>query len=190
MDKIIEADSLRLKAEVQLALAPPTEMPPRTADELLHELRLHQIELEMQNEELRRTQIELEESRDRYLSLYEFSPVAYLTLTRTGKISEINLTGASLLGVERNKILNHRFDHFISPEDHDRWHLLFVSIMWHKEKTGIELALLRADGSSFHAHLDCLRTEAAGSVPEVRIALTDKSSSPSTYEQTAQPQKA
>ena len=102
-------DSLRANAETHLAHIPPMEASTHSVDELLHELHIHQIELEMQNEELRRAQIALEESRDRYMALYEFAPVGYLTLTGEGLIAEINLTGAKLLGVERKKLINHRF---------------------------------------------------------------------------------
>ena len=95
---------LRVEAEAQLAGAPRTGAPARSAEELLHELQVHQIELEMQNEELRRVQLALEESRDRYVDLYEFAPVGYLTLTGGAVISEVNLTGARLLRADRQKI--------------------------------------------------------------------------------------
>jgi PAS domain S-box-containing protein len=72
---------------------------------LLHELQVHQIELEMQNRQLREAQQELEEARDRYANLYDFSPVGYLTLSESGVVQEINLTGAALLGMERGKIV-------------------------------------------------------------------------------------
>jgi PAS domain S-box-containing protein len=168
-----DAQSLRIEAEAQLACTPMTGTPSKSAEEILHELQIDQIELEMQNEELRSTQAALEESRDRYLNLFEFSPVGYLTLTPAGQISEINLTGATLLGVERNQLLQDRFDHFIAPADRDRWHLFFASLMKHTEKNGIELALRRDDGAEIYAHLDCLPMEAAGAAPTARIALTD-----------------
>ena len=85
--------------------------------ELLHELQVHQIELEMQNEELRRAQLALEDSRARYVDLYEFAPVGYLTLTGEAVISEVNLTGARLLREERKKILGKRFARFVSRQD-------------------------------------------------------------------------
>ena len=168
-----EADFLRTEAEAQLIRAPKAAESSHSPQELLHELQVHQIELEMQNEELRQAQVAMEESRDRYADLYEFAPVGYLSLTRTGQISKINLTGAELLGMDRNKLLQHRFDHFVSPEDRDRWHLLFASVMGHAEKKGVELALQRGDGSALYAHLDCLRMQAHDSITEVRMALTD-----------------
>ncbi len=87
---------LQSAAEQRLACAPEPDSS-RTAEELLHALQVHQIELEMQNEALRLTQIALEESRDGYLDLYEFAPVGYLTLTDSGLIAAINLNGAALL---------------------------------------------------------------------------------------------
>jgi diguanylate cyclase (GGDEF)-like protein/PAS domain S-box-containing protein len=140
---------------------------------VLHELEVHQIELEMQNEELRRAQVNLEESRDRYVDLYEFAPVGYLTLTSEGLISTVNLPGAALLGEERRKMLRRRFDRFVTPEDRDRYHRLFVSLMQHDGQQACELALRRGDGSTFHAQLDCVRVAAGNEPPMARITLTD-----------------
>ena len=125
---------LRSQAEAQFAAMPVLAEPtPDSRDKLLHELQVHQIELEMQNQALRDTQTALEESRDRYLylykaarhryfTLYEFAPVAYLTLTEQGLIQEINLTGATLLGGERQKLLQQQFAGFIDSADSNHWH--------------------------------------------------------------------
>ncbi len=86
--------------KARVASATHVDTPTRSAEALLHELHVHQIELEMQNEELRRVQIELEAARDRYRDLYDFAPVGYLTLTREGLITEINRAGATMLGEE------------------------------------------------------------------------------------------
>jgi diguanylate cyclase (GGDEF)-like protein/PAS domain S-box-containing protein len=164
---------MRTDAEAQLARAPQTGARARPAEEVLHELEVHQIELEMQNEELRRAQLALQESRDRYVDLYEFAPVGYVTLTSEGLISDVNLTGAALLGEERKKLLRRRFSRFVTSEDKDRYHHLFVSLMQHDERQACELALLRGDGSTFQAHLDCLRAVAGDKPPVARITLID-----------------
>ncbi|MCK7491406.1 MAG: hypothetical protein MZW92_06610 [Comamonadaceae bacterium] len=82
--------------------------------ELVHELGTHQIELEMQNEELRRAQEALESSRSRYVDLYDFAPVGYFTFDGNGLIREVNLTGARLLGIERVLLLDKPFAGFIA----------------------------------------------------------------------------
>ena len=122
-------NQLRTVAEAQLAHVPQTKLKSRSVGELLHELQIHQIELEMQNEQLRSAQLALEESRDRYVNLYEFAPVGYLTLTDKGMISEINLTGSTLLKMERNKLLHRRFASLVAPKHRDRWNSLFVSAL-------------------------------------------------------------
>lgn len=88
-----EQNPLRIAAEEQLALAPGTTIPAPSPEKLLHELHVHQIELEMQNEHLRLANVELEESRDRYRDIFELAPISYLTLSHEGMIDEINLTG-------------------------------------------------------------------------------------------------
>ncbi|CAA7617951.1 Signal transduction histidine kinase [Candidatus Terasakiella magnetica] len=141
-------------------------------ERLLHELRVHQAELEMQNDELRQTQLALEESRDRYVDLYEFAPVGYLILSNAGLITEINLTGAALLGTERTKVISRRFDGFVAVADHDRWHRQLVHALHHPGRHECELTLLRGDGSKFAGHLDCLQ-QGLEAAPVLRIALAD-----------------
>src|ERR1017187_9959298 len=121
MTKPDQQDSQRIKAEAQLVNTPASDGLPRSAEELLHELLVHQIELEMQNEELRSAQVAYEEARDRYVDLYEFAPVGYLTLSREGQIASINLTGSALFGEDRKKLLMRRFEHLIAPVDRERW---------------------------------------------------------------------
>jgi diguanylate cyclase (GGDEF)-like protein/PAS domain S-box-containing protein len=142
-------------------------------DELLQSLHDHQIELEMQNEELRSAHIALEESRTRYLSLYEFAPVGYLTLTREGLIVEINLTGATLLGMERNQLINHRFSALVANKDGDRWHLFFQHLIQDNFDHDFELELHRGDNSLFDAQLHCKLITDDEKLPTIRITLTD-----------------
>src|SRR5690349_9305308 len=100
--KSLNTDELRRKAEAQLhqdiEQATRSEMDTET---LLHELQVHQVELDMQNDELRRATLEAEELARKYGDLYDFAPVSFLTLDAQGHILEINLTGAALLGVGR-----------------------------------------------------------------------------------------
>ena len=86
-----------------------------------HELRVHQIELEMQNEELHRAQIALEESRDRYHDLYEFAPLGYFTLDAELQIRAVNLTGADILGRTRPELEGKAFRDFIDAQDSYLW---------------------------------------------------------------------
>lgn len=146
---------------------------PHSMEKLLHELREHQVELEMQNEELQNARAALEESHNRYLNLFEFAPVGYLTITLEGKIVEVNLTAAGLLGVDRSKLINHPFTELISPQDRDRCYLLLKNILKHEEEHKItELMLKRGDGF-FPARLDCLLVMADDQTPLLRVTLTD-----------------
>jgi len=164
---------LRNVAEAELARVPPAEAPIRSAEELLHELQVHQIELEMQNESLRHSQMVLEESRDRYVDLFEFAPVGYLTLSREGQIASINLTGAALLGEDRRKLLQRRFQHFVAAEEQAAWQTHFFRAFHKGEKQTCELSLLRRDGSVFVVSADCVRTTTGNTTPMLRMALSN-----------------
>lgn len=167
MDKESDpADLLREAAEARLAGAPV--VPPVSSDTLLHELRVHQVELEMQNENLRQAHIEMEKSRDRYANLYDFAPVAYLTVSGEGLVSEANLRCAELLGLARGKLLRSRFDRYVAPDNLDIWHHFFMRAMHRDEKLTTELTLRRADGTTLDAQLDGARSGDA-----IRLSLTD-----------------
>lgn len=174
-DGVERRDAARLRevAEAMLAGAIPEKVQKRPAEELLHELQIQHIELEMQAEELRSAQLALEESRDRYVSLYDFAPLGYLTLTDAGMIAEVNLTGAALLGAERQKLLQGRFAKFVAPGDRDRWYQHFSRALQQGGKQNGELVLTRADGTVFHARLDCLHMKVDGKAGVMRIAFTD-----------------
>ena len=171
--KPIEPDPLRTKAEAQLAYAPQKGGAQRTAEELLHELQVHQVELEMQNEHLRQSQVKLEQSRDLYWDFYDFSPVGYITLNQEAMIDEINLNGAKLLGMERSKLMQRRFVSFIAPQDRDRWYLYFLSVLKDHDKKECELLLQRIDGSNFFVQLHCLRLQNDINKSAMRMVMTD-----------------
>ncbi len=151
------AKQLRARAEEELELESAQPIPNViSTDQLLHELRVHQIELEMQNEELRRAQQELEQARDRYVDLYEFAPVGYLTLNSDCLITEANFTATTLFGITRAKLLDRHFATYIAHEDKDRWHHFFLSCKRNQGKQRIELTLRPTDNSPLIAQLDCL----------------------------------
>ncbi len=163
---------LRAAALAQL-LATPEKATERPVAELLHELQVHQIELEMQNEALRQTLTALEEAHDRYLDLYEFAPVGYVTLSADGMIEAINLTGANLLGRERKALLHLPFVTRVVPEDRGAWLRQFENVRHHTAPVSMELALLRGDGSVFQAQLEYTPQKAGTDGTALRIALSD-----------------
>ena len=184
-EKKPQPSPMRTMAEVELARHPVAESAMRPAAELLHELQVHQVELEMQNEALRQKQIELVEARDRYVGLYEFAPVGYLTLTPDGMIEEVNLTAVRLLGVERKDLLHRPFASLVVFADQDRWLTRFLAVMKQDGESGIELAMQQGDGTVFQALLDFVRRKVGagslcaagnplpGQVTVLHIALTD-----------------
>lgn len=145
----------------------------RLAEELLYELRIGQIELEMQNQALRDSQAMLEKSRERYLDLYEFAPVGYLTLTHDGLISEINLTGAALLGLERSKVLRRQFSTFIVREEQGNWQQIFMRTLQQSGQQSCDLMLQRGDGSRLHVQIDGIHLFREGEEQVVRLTLAD-----------------
>ena len=127
---LVTAAELRSRAEAaflaNVAASPEIQMAPTpdTTEALLHELQVHQIELEMQNDELRRSQLELEASRATYFDLYELAPVGYCTVAENGQATKINLALASLLGVARRALVGQLFSRLILAEDQDAYYLL------------------------------------------------------------------
>jgi PAS domain S-box-containing protein len=141
--------------------------------ELVHELQVHQIELEMQNEELQKTQRELEESRNQYYDLYDFAPVGYFTVDN-GLITVVNLTGAAMLGVERRYLIKQPFSSFISPPFRDQYYSYLKRILEAQGKQQCELELIKKDGTSFYALLESIAVQdTEGKSSQIRTALTD-----------------
>src|ERR1035437_414308 len=101
----------------------PEAMSPEETWRTFHELSVHQVELEIQNEELRRAQAELDAARARYFDLYDLAPVGYCTLSEQGLILEANLTVANLLGAARGDIVNKHLLRYIFREDQDAYYL-------------------------------------------------------------------
>ena len=168
--------SLRDGAEKELTRSRKisTDLTGQTPEQLNHELQVHQIELEMQAEELMKSKIALEESRDNYFDLYEFAPVGYLTLTDKGIITNANLTGAMLLGVDRSTLIRAPLSKCIAEKDADTWHRYFVSVRKEEENQTCTLLLKRGDGSVFPARLESIRiSNSSDKTTTVRVAISD-----------------
>ena len=171
-----KGDSLRKRAEKILSQKPQDvrKVPVEDIKRLIHELDVHQIELEMQNDELRRAQAEIELSRAKYVDLYDFAPVGYFTLTPKGKIEAANLTGARILGIERTNLVSRDFHRFIAPEFMTLFesHLLVVLASDSVQKC--ELNLIKKGGIPLVVSLESLSVKSGdGSASLIRSAMSD-----------------
>jgi PAS domain S-box-containing protein len=169
------ATSLRQLAEEQAVLSPqiPEVVSPEEARQILHELRVHQIELEMQNEELRQTQGELAASRERYFDLYDLAPVGYFTISESGQILEANLTAATLLGVTRSSLVNRGLISFILPEDQDNYYRHRKQLLVTGEPQACEVRLIRKDGSLFWARFEATAARDPAGSPVCLAVVSD-----------------
>ena len=177
--KKLDSSELRQRAERQ--------MKPKRADsdeiagmstkdmaKTIHELRVHQIELKIQNEELRRIQEELEEARDRYSHLYDFAPVGYLTVNEKGMVEGVNLTFVTLVGMERSAIVGKPFSRFIQREDQDVYYRHRQRLLESGNSRSFRLRLVKNDGSDFYTNMACmLIRERDSDLKQIRIVVSD-----------------
>ena len=181
MDEDQQSLELRRRAEASLLgkpfLGSPAEagVPGNGAEGLLHELRVHQVELEMQNEELRRSQIEVEAARARYFDLFDLAPVGYCTVNPEGLILEANLTAAELLGMPRGALVAQSINRFIAKDDQDTYYLHRKTPLEPGAQRVCELVMLKADGKRFWAQLVDSVEVATGGVRVYRMTLNDVS---------------
>lgn len=140
---------------------------------LAHELGVYQIELEMQNEELRRTQSELNAARARYFDLYDMAPVGYCTLDEQGQIRQANATAASMLGWPRASLHQRPLTSFIYAQDQDVYYLHRRQCTQAEATPSCELRMVRQDGSLVWVHLASTSALDADGLPESRVVMTD-----------------
>lgn len=167
---------LRKRAESIMSSKETTllEMTFPNARQMLHDLDTYQIELELQNEELRRTQEELEKSRQRFTDLYDFAPVGYLTISANGLILEANLTAVDMFGVQKRNLIKLPLTAFISQNDQDIFYLSRKNLLESKKEQICELHCKRADASLFYAQLKNIITpDVDGNSGQFRIVITD-----------------
>jgi PAS domain S-box-containing protein len=143
-------------------------------NELIHELEVHQIELEMQNEDLIKTQRELEESRRDYYELYDFAPVGYFTLDRNGLILKVNLAGAKILGLTRDELINRAFIFLITPQSKKTFYNHCQEVMNSSQKKYCEIEILDPEKNPLAVSLDSVAVlNGEGGFEEFRTILTD-----------------
>ena len=151
----------------------PGAMSPEEMRRTLHELQVHQIELEMQNEEMRRTQVELDAARVRYFDLYDLAPVGYCTISKQGLIMEANLTASTLLGVPRCKLVTQLLARFILKKDQDIYYLHRKKLLDTGEPQTCELQIVKKDGTIFWAHLTEAAAKDESGATIFRVVMSD-----------------
>jgi len=146
---------------------------PEETWQTLHELRVHQIELELQNEELRLAQVEINVTRARYFDLYDMAPVGYCTLSKKGRILEANLTAATLLGLARSKLVNQQLSRFIVKEDQTLYYLHRKHLFDTGKPQEWDLRMVKNDETAFWAHIESTVAQDADGTPVGRIVMSD-----------------
>ncbi|MDH5252650.1 MAG: PAS domain S-box protein, partial [Nitrospira sp.] len=175
-DEPAKAPALRRQAEALLRTTKRdvAAMPAKDVQQLVHELQIHQIELEMQNDELRRTQAELEATRDRYADLYDFSPVGHLALDAQGNILGANIMAGTLLGLSRNRLSGQPLARYIAGEDQDTFHRHVRDVLEGRAQCLCEVRLRRESGVSCCLLLKSLAVpDESGRIASWRTALLD-----------------
>jgi PAS domain S-box-containing protein len=141
---------------------------------LFHELQVHQIELELQNEELNRANSAAEAALEKYTDLYDFAPVGYFSLDESGQMAELNMAGAVLLGVERSRLTGRRFQLFVAPTSRRAFQVFLDAIFSGTGRQYCEAELLKEAGGAFWAELAGTSAPAAEGAPRLsRIVVSD-----------------
>jgi PAS domain S-box-containing protein len=148
------------------------ELTPENNLRLMHELRVHQVELEIQNDELRQTQVSLEEARSRYRDLYDFAPVSYFTLDEFGRILGANLTAVKLLGVERGLLSGKLFLQFVAREDMGVFNRFLPQVLESPNRESCEIRL-QGESGEVEAHLDGVLWQDTGGERRCGVTVTD-----------------
>ncbi|MBI2831775.1 MAG: PAS domain S-box protein, partial [Chloroflexi bacterium] len=167
--------NLRRRAE-KLATPVREDLNGMSAEEtaaLVHEMDVHQVELDLQNEELKLGQKELEQSRNRYADLWDFAPVAYFTLSDHNLILEANLTAATLLGVERRRLLKNAFTRFVAPDSSNAFYVCVGKVSEENPAAQCELEMVRKDGTRLSAVLNVLLVPGTDNKERYRLNVID-----------------
>ena len=171
------AAELRRKAEERLRETTADERPPLNEVEsqrLVHELEVHQIELEMQNEELYRTRQELELSRDKYAELYDFAPVGYFVFDPNGLIREVNLIAAQMLGAERRRLARTPFSRFIADADgREIFSRHLIAVLQQQAVLRCEVKIESKDGTAIYGQLQSVAVSSESRTDLILTSIVD-----------------
>ncbi|HAH25149.1 MAG TPA: hypothetical protein DCL77_15560, partial [Prolixibacteraceae bacterium] len=151
-----------------------TGHPSTYADDLklLHELQVQQLEMEMHNEDLRADQLTLEELHQKHTELFEFAPNGYFSLTPEGVIQELNLTGATLLGMPKGQLIHQRFINFIHPEDQETFHICWFNLMETHDYQVFKIRLSKPEGHQLYVKIALAIGETKRGF-QILLAMTD-----------------
>lgn len=173
--------TLRQRAEARLRQSPPGMLSGQwDTAHLLHELQVHQIELEMHNEELRHAYDEADSLREKYADLYDFAPVGYVTLDAQGSILQINLAGAIMLGIKRSQMGKLRFAAFVQPACLPGFNAFVGEVLGGRSRNKCEIVLAQtAYRSELRVRIEAVADEAGGECRMVVMEAADKRLCPS-----------
>jgi diguanylate cyclase (GGDEF)-like protein/PAS domain S-box-containing protein len=171
---------LRADAETCIAKKPTTATVDTEKDKLLYELQVHQLELEMQNNELQHAHYALEESRKDYLNLFEFAPIGYLTINAKGLITKANLHAASLLDVSRKKLLLSPFVKYMSLAGVNHTYLTMFRLNKPNERQNYDIEIKRTDGTLLNVQVHAVQMESKDGNITWHVALLDFTESKKT----------
>ena len=176
MDGNLGFKSLRKRAEAFLSDHPSALNETRIQDfrKLVEELAVHQVELEMQNEELQRAYLELSELKDKFENLCQFIPVGYLIVNPKGVIEEVNLTACQMFNKNKKALIGTRLHLLVEKDNRNQLHLFLRDLFSSRLKCSSELSLIKQKGESFYAQLEGLIIDAASTAASNgRIAVMD-----------------
>jgi PAS domain S-box-containing protein len=170
--------TLRQRAEIVLhqscdIVGQTGASPPPVANQALEDLHLHQIELEMQNEDLRRSQDALQAAEGRYFDFYDLAPVGYCTVSDSGQILQANLSTAGMLGMSRGALEQQKIRRFIFADDQDAYHLMCQRLKESNVQQACELRMVRLGGEPLWVQLLALSVPQDNASPVLRMVLTD-----------------
>lgn len=155
------------------ALGGMNDLSVETLHKMVHELQVHQIELEMQNDQLRQTQQELDSARSRYFDLYDLAPVGYCTVDENGRILEANFTAAALLDAVRSDLVQQPVSRFIAKSDQDIYYRCRKALFAQGMSQECELQMLKRGEKPFWVQMRLSAAQDGAGAPVQRLVLVD-----------------